>query len=82
MRRLMLLALVLVGCGDGFVESASGDGPCVVGYEQRDYYPRTAVWCGPVGSDAGVTNFNPCRNGRPVSWAGGGVVQCEYDAGH
>lgn len=86
MKKLVLLALVALGaCGDLSTSiPVEGSGPCVAGYEQRDYYPRTAVYCGPVGSDAGVPNFNPCANGgRPVSWAGGGVVMCEWvDAGH
>lgn len=82
MKKLVLASMLLVGCGDFSATTVESDGPCVAGYEQRDYYPRTAVWCGPVGSDAGVTNFNPCNHGRPVGWAGGGVVMCEFDAGH
>jgi len=81
-KSLIFVTLIALGaCGD---LSTTVEGPCVAGYEQRDYYPRTAVYCGPVGSDAGIANFNPCANGgRPVSWAGGGVVMCEWvDAGH
>lgn len=79
MKKIILLALVMVGCGD-MSTTADPSGPCIDGYEQRDYYPRDAVWCGPVGNDAGMgATVNPCRGGRPVSFAGQGVVMCEFD---
>jgi hypothetical protein len=83
MKKLALAMLVLVGCGDlSTSTTVEPSGPCIDGYERKDYYPRDAVWCGPVG-DAGwspaTTTANPCQGGRPVSFAGQGVVMCEFD---
>jgi hypothetical protein len=69
MKKILLVAF-LAGCGDGFV--AQVDGPCAPGYERRDYYPRDAVWCGPIGNDAGFgSQYQACAPGwHTIGWAG------------
>ena len=89
MKRLTVIALLLVGCGgsDGDWQAAFGvdagapaatvdaqpASPCVPPYEQRHYYPMDDVYCGPTNA---TVVENPCIGSIPIGWCGEGVIHC------